>query len=193
MRKVAASLVVLGFASSAWAGSVGFGGSPQNILVDSGVPAVFEVSVSATDLAEFDSISLLIGSDDGLTISAGNWTYDPAFVARLSGAPTPPGAFGVFPADLNVGGSDFSAPLFAAPLVIGTLSIPTQGLAEGTYEVFVNSSVEEGLLGFALSVAAAGFTQEGLAGVGTVNIVPEPATLVMLGMGGLAAAYRRRK
>lgn len=188
MRKFAVSLFSIAFASTAWAGTVSF--DPASVDVLPGETARFDVSISSTDLAQFDSISLLLGNDDGAPLS---FSYDDAYVALTTLTPPTPVPFGVFASDVNIGGSRFVTPAFEAPLLIGQLSVDTTGLAEGAYDVFASSSREVGAIGSALSgVAFDGGALEDLEGTGTFNVVPEPATLVLLGLGGVAATFRRR-
>lgn len=191
MRKVATSLAVLAFATSSWAGTVDFLPGAANVLP--GDTATFNVVVSSSELATFDTVFLVIGSDVPRDL---DMTYAPSFVDLTTVDPGAPAPFGIYAPDRDVafGGNRFATPAFQAPLLIGTLSIDTTGLLEGSsYDIWVSTSREENDLGFSLTALALGTgASEGLEGAATLNIVPEPATLMMLAMGGMAVAYRRR-
>jgi hypothetical protein len=190
MRKVAASLVAVLFASPVFAGTVGFG---DGQVIPVGTASIdMSVSVDSSSLADFDTVFMVVGSDRAdMPLS---FVYAPSFVSQTTLTPADPVSFGVYPNDVAFGGNDFAAPFFTAPLLVGTLTINTAALPEGTYEVFVSASRETEMIGSALSlVAKGGVNTDELAGSGTFTVVPEPATLLMLGLGGLTAACRRRK
>jgi hypothetical protein len=188
MRKTIAT--ISGFVlmtSTSLAGIVSFDPAVADVL--SGQPAVFAVGVEPTNAGVFDGVSLLVGSDTpGLAMS---FEYDPAFVASASFPPKPTSAFELFPSDLNFGG--FRSAGWLPPLLVGALSIDTTGLALGEYEIFVSNERELNLVGAKLSQIKFEFSGiEGLEGSAIFHVVPEPATLALLGIGGIAALLRRR-
>lgn len=186
MRKVAVSIVCLAFmGSTVLAGTVSF--DPSAVGVMPGEDAVYDVYVQTSDLGSFDTVSMLLGSHDGLAMTV---EYDAAFEASCSLPPAAPTAFFVYTTDLNFGGNNFG--MWQAPLLVGTLTIDTTGLAEGSYQFGVSSAYETDTIGSGLSSLAAGFDAEPLEGMGTLRVLPEPATLSMLAIGGLLAAFRRR-
>jgi hypothetical protein len=172
-------------------GSTAFGGivsfSPVSQSVLPGEDAVYDITISESTLGGFDTVSLLLGSDDGLAMTV---EYAQSFVDTTSLPPAAPTPFGVYASDLNFGGNNFGG--WQAPLLIGTLTIDTTGLAEGTYSFGVSAAEETNRIGSGLSSLALGFESEGVEGSGRLNVVPEPATLAMLALGAAAAAFRRR-
>ncbi|MHC4697557.1 MAG: hypothetical protein ACYTFA_12530 [Planctomycetota bacterium] len=140
MRNAAAGLLLVTMAASgAPGGTVTF--DPPTVTVMPGEAVGFRVVIESTGLAEFDAIDLLFGSDTpGLNLS---FVFDPSFVTSLD--PPAPAPFSVFASDLFAGGVNFE--LWQAPVVVGTLTIDTTGLAPGTYDnvIALRPDVEEAL------------------------------------------------
>ena len=181
----AALSLIFPAASAAFAGTVTF--DPPHVEVVAGETVSMIVTVDQTDLGEFDSVGLLIvGPVEWPGI---DFVYDLGFLDHI-GWPDP----GTpdckwFCYGIVVGGSDFSGPIFKAPVVVGTVIFDTTSLTEGNYDIVVSAAGEEKLFGFALSVAAAGFTQEGLEGRATFTVIPEPSTLLLFVIGVLSAGH----
>jgi hypothetical protein len=193
MKKGLGAVAALALAtSSALAGTVSFSG-PSTITP--GSMAQFQVSVESSSLSGFDTVNMIIGSLDGLGLS---FLLDPAFVASTTLPPAAPAEVGIYAAvvptarDIGFGGNRFASPAWAAPLLIGTLTVDTSALAPGASAfVGIDTQFETDLLGSPASLVASGASQDPLTGGVEISIVPEPATMLLLGIGGLVAARRR--
>ena len=142
--------------------------------------------MSSSDLGEFDTVSILLGTDDPLPLSV---TVNQNLCIHTSDGCGSAPLF-IYTNDLLFGGNNFN--LWTAPLLVGTLTIDTAGLAEGEYSFGVSSAQETNRLGFGLSALGLGINTEPLEGAGFLNVVPEPMTLSLLGLGALALLRRRR-
>jgi hypothetical protein len=177
MKKLAAVLMVVVGTSNVFAGRVDF--SPVSATVNPGEMASFDVSISVESLEAFDSASLVVGSNDlGIGFS-----YAESWIDQQALPPSAPVSAGIYPHDLFFGGF-LSAAVPSA--LVGTLTADTTGLAPGDYTVIVDSGADFDTSSLGLVAAS-----ESLFGSATVTVVPEPATLALLGIGGIAVLRRR--
>ena len=183
MRKVVAIVLVGGFAaSSALAGTVMFD-PPKQEVGPGGGSSTFNVWVEQSDLGSFNSVDMIIGSVD-LDVVA--WEFDPGFIDKtLFTSASIPASPPVYPSDAQVGG--FAVDPIVPPNLIGWVTVESFGLPLGSYDVMVDSDFDGGR-----SKLALGVDTEPLFGSGTVNVVPEPAALSLLGLGALALLRRRK-
>ena len=199
MRTGAVSILVIAFAAtSAFGGMVTLGPGSQDVPL--GNDAVFEVSIASTSAAAFEAVGLLIGSlDSDVGLS---FVYDGAYAASATSLPTPAmmGVYGMFGGvDLGVGGNNAITPGWSAPLIVGTLTVDTSSLALGdTREIQVDANWELAnaayAFSFALPFGGTPFVDEEplSGGSGKFTMVPEPATLALMALGGIAVLRRRR-
>ncbi len=189
MRKAGMSLACLLMAGSvALGGTVSFDPATQEVLP--GEAARFDISVTSTTLEVMDTINLLVGSHTAFAGFA--FDFDQAYIDSATFDPdaTP---FGVYASDLNLAANNLSGG-WTAPILIGTLTFDTTGLAEGKYDVMVSTSTEFDLVGTTLTILQDGFAGDAnIEAAGSFTVVPEPATLAMLGIGGIATVLRRRR
>lgn len=179
-RHVIASMLLLAAGSgSALAGTISF--TPDEVTIDPAVdPTVFtlDLTIGSSSLAAFDAIDLFMGSDD-LTITGFKpWCDWGCFFDHSS-------------PDTSVYASGWKYEYFgnlrpAEGFWLGWLTVDAGGLPEGTYSVMVDADRD----GFRSTLTGGGVS-EPLYGLATVHVVPEPATVTLLGLGAFAVMRRR--
>lgn len=191
MKKYALTMFMAVFATSnAFGGIVTY----DRLTTDdvAGVDQIFNVFVS-TDAKGIDSASILINSDDTLNFS---WVYssewNSAFGSVTPASPGPP----FFITSMFLGAStpvSGEPPSVGTSIWVGILTIDTTGLADGTYTVFTDFDRETPFVGpGGISTLSFQGADDSLFGSGSF-VVPEPATLALLGIGGIAVLRRRRR
>lgn len=205
MKRVAGSLLAFGLlVTTAQGGVVSFGGSEFQVLP--GEDLVLPVIVSSSDAASWNAMDIIIGSWDGLGLV---WKgYDSGFLSFLDFPATVPGPFGLYPSDVLVGGVNTVVGQGGVgttnspwnqnnlPLLVGHVTIDTSGLSENpdhVYIIDVNPSYEEEIFGGQFSALTLdGGLQDELSGRASIRVVPEPATMGLLGLASLALIRRRK-
>lgn len=182
MRRITAAVFFVAIACTpASAGRVSFEQSVTVIDPSAGDGLVFSVHImlDQLDMREFEAFNILVGSHDLRIV---DFEFDG--VPPCVDCPVP-FALGKYPSDLRIGFFSAVGPL-DAPFSLGTLTVDASGLALGIYEILVDGEFDF------QSRAVSGPHAEALFGVGRIQIVPEPATLTLLGIAALGLLRRTR-
>ncbi len=134
-------------------------------IVPPGTPVVFTVSVAVQTMLGFDAADIVIGSDAASDVSfAYHAAWDIAF-DRVTPATTD---LGLYAQDVFVGGNNSVS--VGRSLSLGTVTVQTVGMIEGTYDVRIDADVGPDIS----SLVLAG-VHEDLAGRGSFTIACDAA------------------
>jgi hypothetical protein len=187
---MAMATAVLLTASTVFGGSATFvATSPgsDTVLLNSGTPATLDVTVATASLPNIDSVDLVIGWNRTQDLT---FAYSAAFVAAMTTyLQNPPYDESLYPAgytnSMYMSGAK-NGGIGATSILVGTLTLQTTGLALGDYPVTVSYATDT------TSQLAYQGTNDSLNGTGTIHVVPEPASLMLLGLSAAAGLRRRR-
>lgn len=192
MRKLAAILAAVGLsATSALGATVTFAPNPagSDTVLDTALPATVNFDLIIGDIPAINganggllSVDVVVGSEGPLTLTG--FTYNPAFVAGALLPPPAAAPLGIYGVDLYFGGAQIPATRPGGPsYTLGTLAVGVPaGTPMGDYTIKVDSLFDQ--------FSSVNGT-DNLGGVGTVHVVPEPATLGLLALGALGLIRRR--
>lgn len=156
------------------------GSMGNEVWVDAGTDAQFNITLSVQTLAEFNLADLIIGSNEVPDLS---FEFSPAWTAAMSTLTGPMYDNGFYAQDVYVGGSSTAS--VGTSLLLGTLTVKTDGLPDGDYIISIDGAND------ATSVLGMNADSEELNGFGTIHI-PEPSCLGLLLAAGFIACLRRR-
>jgi hypothetical protein len=177
---------LLAVASQVEAGVVSFDPPVQFVDFGTGNPSEVTFTLTITDFgvaAGYNAVDILIGSDDLVILDwQPKWTWNLCDFATCDGQAD--GSIYASAWDWGYFGTQSPTP---ANQLLGTLTISTAGLEPGEYYVGIDADRDGGQ-----SLLTAGTSSEPLYGAGKVRVIPEPATIILLGFGGYLSFARRR-
>ncbi len=179
--------VGLVWSADARAGIVSFESGVTVIDLAAGDDTVVTVDLTLTHLrrGEFRKFEAAVGSND---LHITSFVFSAEVLSNSDYfSPTSPHPVGKYPSDVSFGFVSTLGERPALPLPLGTLTVDASGLGPGTYELVIDS-VYDGVSFVSIDSVA-----WPLSGSGTILIVPEPATLVLLGLASVAMLPRRRR
>ncbi len=186
VHKFVSACAVLGmFAAHAAGGVVSFNPNVQSVEVNApDMTVAFHVVIESAAASQISVAVLWMGSDD---LQMVDFTLHPDFTNAFMLTVADPLTSQYYNSDLRVQGAAFYNPPANLSLAVGTLTVDAAGLGSGTYQVMVDSDID----GDHSFVEDETRETEGLWGIGTVEVTPEPASLALLALGVLAF-FRRR-
>lgn len=187
MRKVAALGLAFGLmaGSSAFAGLATFSPSPQDNIPEGTATVSMDLTVTAEVLQNFDGADILLNSDVPFTFA-----YSDGFKAAANAFVLDPGVplnQGIRANDLYIAGLATTVGALGTSINVGTVTFDSSALTPGTYSILVSSDADNGIS----FLGRGGATTEGLTGSGSFTVIPEPASLGLLGLGALGLLRRR--
>ena len=183
MNKVYYALVLLMLGGSPVLGAIATFDPPHVDNVLPGTDVLFSITVGVESLSGFNWADVIIGIEDS---NAGiTFQYSGAWNAAFANVSSITYDSGFYLHDAYAGGNNPTS--VGTSLLLGIVTIDTTNLLEGTYEVVIDGSFD--------SISALGLDAETevLAGSGTFTVVPEPAALSLLALGGLFLLRSRRR
>ena len=176
------ALIVAVMVSPSFGGFVTF--TPPSYTVTAGTPIYVDLKLTVEIVGDLDFAYILIGSNDPHDL---NLTLHQDWTDGFSSYGVLLDSEGIYSQEVLVDGNNSPIPLGLTSLNMGELVIDTTGMDDGPYTVEIHSGESQvGLIGGEEPIF------EGVSGTFEFTIIPEPAMLSLLALGGLFVAKRRR-
>lgn len=195
MRRTFVAVLACGLSASTVFATVTATFSPTSASVTAGTPISVDITINAgTILDSFNQANIVIGSDAGdaglLFSFADAWddpgVFDDGGMFNIDEPEYTPGIYAQSFEIISYANNIF----FQSSIELGTLDIDTTSLAVGTYFVKIDKSTD----GFSelIRVDENGETLDPISGSFSFEIVPEPATALMMLLCGVSLLRRAR-
>ena len=187
MKKlVGVAALALFVAVPAYGATATFGDIVNDVLP--GTDVILSIAVAVDTLTGFQGVDMVVGWKEAGDLT---FAYDAGFIAAMNANLVDPPYDDLFSPpytnDVTIGGT--SSTDVGTSIVVGQATFKTAGLAVGIYYADVDPTAagDDGW-----SMLSLGAETEPISGRGEVRIIPEPASLMLLGLGA-AVGFRRRR
>lgn len=160
--------------------------------VNAGTPISADLTIAPSSLTSYDFAFMLIGSED--PVAGLSFTYDSDWTDAFAFV-TPPdvdsGEHLGYVHDVLLMSDNVPFGISLSSLAVGTVVIDTTGMAPGTYDIRISNATDG--VSELVSIGEGGGVQEPIEGVMNFTILPEPATALIMLLGGVSLLRRVRQ
>lgn len=192
-RKILGAMLAAGLSASTALATVSASFAPGGpTSVAAGTPISADLTIAPSNLSSYDFAFMLIGSED--PVAGLSFTYDSDWTNAFSSVDPPDVDSGehlgythdvLLMSDNSPFGISFSS------LAVGTVVIDTTGMLPGVYDIRISNTTDG--VSELVSIGEGGGAQEPIEGVMNFTILPEPATALIMLIGGISLLRRVRQ